>query len=242
MKEKYKHSREDQLDTSPARIVPMLISMFKPSSVADVGCGVGNWLFEFQKNNVTDLLGIDGFHMDKNLFMLEQSQLHITNMDEPFSVHRKYDMAISLEVAEHIRKDSADTFITCLCNLSDTIIFSAAIPGQGGQNHVNEQWPSYWKEKFESKGFMFQDIIRPVIWNDEKIRYWYKQNMFVATRHPLPKNTMENRIMDVMHPEMLDVKMAESFKGEFGIRRALKSLLNSIRLAVRHTLGMNRNL
>lgn len=139
MKEKYRHSPENSSDTSPSVVVPILVSMFKPSSVVDVGCGVGNWLHEFKNNGVSDLVGIDGAHLNTSLYMLDESKLHITNMEEPFSLPRKYDLVISLEVAEHVSEKSADSFVACLCNLSDTIAFSAAVPGQGGQNHINEQ-------------------------------------------------------------------------------------------------------
>ena len=37
----------------------------------------------------------------------------------------------------------------------DAVLFSAAIPGQGGQDHLNEQWPEYWQKKFEVNGYYF---------------------------------------------------------------------------------------
>jgi hypothetical protein len=239
MKQIYKHSQTDQLDTSPSQIVPILMASFNPKSVIDVGCGVGNWLEEFKRNHVVDLFGIDGHHLDKGLFMLDQSNLLMTDMNEPFKINRRFDLAISLEVAEHLKREAADNFVSSLCSISDLIVFSAAIPGQGGQNHLNEQWPSYWKKKFESRGFGFYDVMRPKIWNNEKVQYCYKQNIFIASKTKLPGVIAKEAIMDVVHPQMLSSKLSEALRGEFGVRVALKTLFSSLDVAVRHRLRLN---
>jgi len=88
-------------------------------------------------------------------------------------------MALCLEVAEHLQGSSAENFIKVLTTYSDVIVFSAAIPDQGGFNHINEQWPSYWENIFSKYQFRKYDIIRPLIWNDPSIQFWYRQNMFV---------------------------------------------------------------
>src|SRR5438034_7185725 len=48
----------------------------------------------------------------------------------------------------------------------------------GGTHHINEQWPSYWIAFFQENGFQALDCIRPSIWNNEKVAWWYAQNMF----------------------------------------------------------------
>jgi hypothetical protein len=91
----------------------------------------------------------------------------------------RYDLAISLEVAEHLHEKAADNFFRQLTRLSDRILFSAAIPGQGGLHHLNERSPGYWAEKFRDCGFTQLDILRPRFWDDDRIAWWYRQNFFL---------------------------------------------------------------
>jgi hypothetical protein len=114
------------------------------------------------------------------------------------------------------------------------VVFSAAVPGQGGQNHINEQWPSYWKKKFEENGYYFNDIIRPLIWMNDNIRIHYRQNIFVASKTPVRQNFETSPIIDMLHPDMLQVKMTEAMNGEFGARIAANSLIKSVALSLRN--------
>jgi len=104
---------------------------------------------------------------------------------------------MSLEVAEHLPEDKADLFVSVLVAHAEKIVFSAAIPSQGGQNHLNEQWPEYWQKKFEKHGYYFHDTIRPLIWNNAAIDWWYRQNMFLVT-----KERSDVKILPVIHPEL----------------------------------------
>ena len=237
MKKKYLHTANDIIDTSPSVLVPVIIKLFTPESLIDVGCGIGNWLKEFEKNNVKDLFGIDGTHLDKSLFLLETDKLSLIDLEKPFTLKRKFDVAISLEVAEHLNEIAADNFVKSLCSLSEIVVFSAAVPGQGGQNHINEQWPSYWKKKFESNGYFFNDIIRPIIWSNEKVRVWYKQNIFVATKNPLSQNAANDRIVDMLHPDLLQAKMKEMMNGQFGVKIAASAFRKSLELSFKKKMG-----
>ena len=100
------------------------------------------------------------------------------------AVTRRYDLAISIEVAEHIEPGNAEEFVRLLTGLSDTVLFSAAIPGQGGTGHVNEQWPEYWAALFRASGYGAMDCLRTKIWDDAQIPFWYRQNclIFAAQR------------------------------------------------------------
>jgi 2-polyprenyl-3-methyl-5-hydroxy-6-metoxy-1,4-benzoquinol methylase len=66
----------------------------------------------------------------------------------------KFDLVISLETAEHLPPDCSEQFVENLVNhASGTICFSAAIPGQGGDGHINEQTPEFWFLLFEIHGY-----------------------------------------------------------------------------------------
>lgn len=83
-----------------------------------------------------------------------------------------------LEVAKHLEKTSADNLIYSLIKTSDVVMFSAAYKHQGGVNHKNENFHSYWANLFLKYNFVPFDIIRPAIGSNEKVSYWYRENTF----------------------------------------------------------------
>jgi SAM-dependent methyltransferase len=228
MKKKYVHKDNSRLDTSPEEIVTFLLSFLKMNSVVDVGCGIGHWLVALKSKGTDDVLGIDGFHLDKSLFLLDQSQIRQFDLEQPFSLDRTFDLAICLEVAEHISPANAATLIESLTRLSDTILFSAAIPGQGGQNHINEQWPSYWQEKFAQFGFQLYDVIRPQIWWNTKIKSYYRQNIFIASRYPIILDK-PLKVIDAVHPDLLLDKASKYITGAYGLNKTLKAWIKNKR-------------
>lgn len=227
-KVKYRHTALEKVDRSAEIVVPVLLSMIDVKSVVDVGCGIGNWLKAFSENNVKDIYGIDGKHLNPADFKLSEDVLLRVDLEKPFQLDRKFDLAVSIEVAEHISPRNAKSFVESICKLSDTVVFSAAAPGQGGQNHLNEQPPSYWIEIFRENGFDFEDRIRPLIWNEKDVQTWYKQNMLLFRRSSGYVPTGNRGITDMLHPDLLTSKMIEVEEGAFGVNFALKSLLNAI--------------
>lgn len=185
------------------------MKLLNPNSVVDVGCGLAQWLSVFRDAGVSDILGIDGNHVPRELIYIDQDCFMTYDLEEckNFSIDRKYDLAVSLEVAEHLLPDKADGSVDMLTSLSDVILFSAAIPGQTGENHFNEQPHDYWQGKFLLKGYYMMDILRPVIWNNININWWYRQNIFLLIKkdHPLydESNVFDGR--QIVHPELLEM-------------------------------------
>jgi SAM-dependent methyltransferase len=165
-------------EASAAKIVPIVLELWPARSVVDFGCGDGGWLAAFQSAGVDDVLGLDGPWIDMSLLKIPASQFRRVALDELVAFDRRFDLAISLEVAEHLAPDRADLFVTSLTSLAPVVLFSAAVPGQGGVHHVNEQWPSYWTARFGARGYQAIDI-RPSIWNDEAVAWWYRQNLLL---------------------------------------------------------------
>ncbi len=160
-------------------IVPIILRIFSVTSVIDVGCGVGTWLSIFNKNGVKKIKGFDTNDLPLENYFIEKDKIQ-TNCDlssPAFSLNTKADMTICLEVAEHLHQTAADYLIKNLVDSSPVVVFSAAYPDQTGVNHVNEQPPWYWREKFNRHGYLEIDFIRPVIWTDERISWWYRQNI-----------------------------------------------------------------
>jgi SAM-dependent methyltransferase len=197
----YSHSELQHNIISPKEIIPFLVSIFAPKSVLDVGCGIGTWLYVFKQNGIENILGIDGEYVNKDLLYkyIAPEEFKGIDLSKPFDLQDKFDIVISLEVAEHLPLSCAELFIDSLCKHSDTIIFSAAVPSQDGQHHLNEQWPSYWGKLFEKQGYTCYDLIRPKIWNNPKVDVWYKQNMFVYSKQKLAAEP--SIILDCIHPD-----------------------------------------
>jgi len=167
---------------SAARIVSYLAPLFTPKSIVEIGCGNAHWTYEFIASGVSDYLVTDGPWNNIDNLLVDRAAIRSLDLNEFNSLGRKFDMAVCLEVAEHVQEIAAENIIRTLTEASDIVLFGAAIPLQGGYGHINEQWPSYWRSIFEKFGFIAFDIIRPKFWNDQDIHYWYRQNTFIYVR------------------------------------------------------------
>ena len=181
---------------SAAEILPFVLDLVRPSSVCDFGCGKGAWLSICTKLGVIDILGIDGPQVPQADLLIEPMQFHTHDFenDQKLSLGRHFDLAISLEVAEHVKECHADAFIRSLVAAAPFLLFSAAIPMQGGNGHVNEQWPSYWLRQFESHEYRAYDCIRPIFWDNPRVEWWYAQNTFL-----IASSSVEHQLANVSH-------------------------------------------
>lgn len=180
-------------------------------SVIDIGCGRGVWLVEFAARGVQQTLGRDGPWVNNPRLLIAPEHFVETDLSKPFTMSERFDLAMSLEVAEHIDELGAETFVDNLVQLSDTIMFSAAIAGQGGQHHVNEQPLSYWVQKFAQRGYRPVDALRPHIWNNQDICWWYRQNLVFFCRDSSPHLAALERYRD-QAPAILDLAHPQGFK------------------------------
>jgi SAM-dependent methyltransferase len=162
--------------------VPLLLGLAEPRSVVDVGCGLGTWLSVFRNRGIEDVHGVDGTWVDPALLEIPRAAFTPADLERPLALGRSFDLAISLEVAEHLPAAAADTFVDSLTALAPVVAFSASIPMQGGTNHVNEQWPDYWAERFEARGYVTIDAVRPRIWGNPRVDWYYAQNLLVFAR------------------------------------------------------------
>src|SRR5215469_304150 len=149
---------------SAGAVVPLVMRLLAPVSVCDVGCGIGTWLSVFQEHGVRSILGIDGAHVALEMLQIPPDDFRTSDLALPLELDRRFDLAISLEVAEHLPEASAAGFVKSLTAIAPVVLFSAAVPGQGGTGHINEQWQDYWADLFAREGFVPVDAIRPAIW------------------------------------------------------------------------------
>lgn len=209
MHNKYLHDPEIHRTKDAELIVPVLIELFNPQSVIDAGCGLGAFLKIFIENGIEDVQGIEGSWLDESKLLVSNDRIRIADIEKGFDLDRKFDMALCLEVAEHINEEHATQLIHTLTTHSDIIIFSAAVPYQGGQNHVNEKWIDYWKQLFNARGYKMYDILRPRLWDVKDIYWWYRQNIIVCISSSVQHRFEEAPVHDYIHPELYISKVAE---------------------------------
>jgi SAM-dependent methyltransferase len=157
-------------------MLPIVQRLLSPTTVIDIGCGRGAWLRAFQELGVTNIRGIDGEYVDRSKLLFPPECFTCTDLSKPFEIEDRYDLAICLEVAEHLPEKMAPILIQKLVAAAPAVLFSAALPGQLGAGHVNEKMPAYWRALFERHGYVLLDAIRPAILSDARIEWWYRQN------------------------------------------------------------------
>lgn len=190
---------------SPQIILDLILDQFPVRSALDVGCGIGNWSGYLQSKNV-EAIGIDGAWVPRENVKLKEGTFLVKDITEKFDLARRFDLVLCLEVAEHMSEQLGEELLNNLVRHGDVIVFSAAIPGQGGFEHVNEQWPSYWVAKFKARGYKAFDLVRPVVWGNQDVKFYYQQNCFVAIRESaIPERIVEQPVAwDVVHPELYE--------------------------------------
>ena len=202
------------VQSSAAVVVPLVVDRINPRTVVDVGCGEGWWARAFADVGC-DVLGIDGPWMTGDRTHIPYYAHHLTKPIPDTIGH--FDLAVSLEVAEHLPPARAESFVADLCRLADVVLFSAAIPGQGGAGHVNEQPTTYWAGLFETQDYVVSGALRWMIWDDARVENWYRQNLLVAANMSLSPEAGFPDLFDtplappwnVVHPILFDARRSQ---------------------------------
>lgn len=200
---------------SAKALLGILYKIYQPESVADFGCGRGVWLTTCEILGSKVLHGYDGPWVDESKLYSKNIEFFQSNFEAKVELRRKYDLAMSVEVAEHVSESNAENFVEMITDASDVVVFGAAAKGQGGENHINEQWQSYWIEKFKKNGYACFDIFRPALWHDKNVDWWYRQNTFLFVKEAaLSKKfdigflrSLESGIYDIVHPDSFEYRL-----------------------------------
>ncbi len=159
-------------------VVPMLVALTHPSSVLDVGCGRGAWLSEFRAQGIEKIVGMDGDYIKPSTLLFPADCFRPTELSGEFEIPPgRFDLAICLEVAEHLPARNSRHLVRQLASAAPQVLFSAAPPGQGGGGHINCQPLSYWRKAFEECGHRMLDPFRPKLRDERRLAWWYRQNM-----------------------------------------------------------------
>ncbi len=230
--EKYHAARLEGAASSAAVVIPLLLDLFPwVTSVVDAGCSAGAWLHEFQLHGISRLLGIDRANIPPRLLQIDVSQFRQIDLCRPLPPLGRFDLALSLEVGDCLPGDVAQQFVAGLTGLSDVVVFSAAAPGQSKQQTLHERWPSYWRGLFADCRFTCFDILRERLWYDQRVDWWYSQNMLVFVSefrkdllNGLPA-TRRAAMLDIVHPRAF-----ECFRTEASVGGDVRLLLYPFRM------------
>jgi len=166
---------------SAQRVVPIVQAATGAKAIADFGCGEGAWLSVWKQAGLR-VQGVDGDYVNRSRLLIDASEFMAADLSQHVNLGRRFDLVQSLETAEHLQEQYATTFVATLTAHADMVLFSAAVPGQGGEHHVNEQRLEYWRALFREQGFQPVDCVRPLIRGDEQVQRWYRCNTLLYVR------------------------------------------------------------
>jgi SAM-dependent methyltransferase len=197
---------------SAREVIPLVLEIIQPQSVIDVGCGVGSWLAVFQEFGLEDFLGVDVDYIDKKIFKIPEDKYLPFDLKKPLKLDRQFDLVMCLEMAAYLPSECAEILVNSLTELGSVVLFSSAVPFQDNPEvQVNQQWPEYWVNFFQQKGYVVIDCLREKIWKNQNISWWFSQNMLLFVKqdylesHERLKRELENTRtaqLSLVHPQM----------------------------------------
>jgi len=184
------YEKSIRVDRMPSyiTIAEYLNNTYGPKSVIDYGCGCGWILYYLKKAGVERICGIEpslaAMEVQTDSMIKEavfQKYLHVP-LEMP-SIY--FDMALCVEVAEHINEVFSNVFISNITSRTNFLVFSVATPGQGGVGHVNEHPWNYWFKNFQVVGFVEREKETVAIQQHLKknrAKSWYSNNIRILRR------------------------------------------------------------
>ncbi len=204
----YKHQARASFNSANVVLDYLFSIIGKPKSILDIGCGAGTWLAAAQERGIEDIFGLDGSDSAGESLLISKSKFKAQDLSATFDLARSFDLMMSLEVAEHLPISCHKAYASSLANHGDLVLFSGAIPYQGGTGHISENWPQYWAALFAEQGFSCFDMLRTYLWDLRGVDFWYKQNILIFAKDEAAKNLeakgfqATERVLALVHPEM----------------------------------------
>ncbi|MGI3184284.1 methyltransferase domain-containing protein [Nioella aestuarii] len=204
----------------------ILWAYLQPKSVIDLGCGLGFFLRACKAKGAS-IKGVDGDWIDPEDSVVPKSVRQVADLNRPYKARKRYDLATTIEVAEHLSPERSEGFVDDLCALSDVVLFSAGVPGQGGAGHINLRFQGEWAEMFQDRGYACYDPIRRRIASFDAVLPWLMQNvlLYVKDGVEVSPSLAEHRI----HPR------AASYVCDWHYNRRIKTFQRRLRAARKKT-------
>lgn len=220
---------------SASVVLQHVFDVLHPTSIVDIGCGPGYWLRAASDLGVEEILGVDGDWVLQGDLQIARDKFLVHDLTQPLNLGTRFDLALSIEVGEHLLDQDAAVFVRSLCAASDRVLFSAAIPNQGGSNHVNEQWPLYWYDHFSQLGYDCYDVIRPVVWNNPRVSCYYAQNCLLFAKPGAVSGVGSPTVpQSLVHPDLWMMKTTS-------LQALLRQLPNAVKKSIRRRVSREKN-
>ncbi len=191
-------------------LVPLIMERVQPTSVLDLGAGVGSFMRSFLDHGVDDVAGVDLGGFDPALFVVDPALVDQGDLSEPVDRGRRYDLAMSLEVGGYL--SAHDTLVGSLVRHAPVVVFSAAVPSQDVLHQPHGAFPSTWARRFAAHDYVMLDVFRPVLWDDPRLPFWFRQNVLLFVHrahlddHPeLAEPAPASAPVDIVHPELYGI-------------------------------------
>lgn len=222
-------------------IVPLVMRLVEPKSVVDVGCGIGAWLKIVTEQGVEDILGLDGEYVDCSRLLIDPNCFQKVDLQNPQALSRSFDLATCLEVGEHLPARSAPSLVKLLVDAAPLVLFSAAVPGQGGTHHVNEQWPQYWQNLFAQHGYEKLDPFRRHICFDRRVRWWYRQNIYLyASQEAINNSEVLKKEVEWAKQNDMEILHSSLFVHQTYLSGLLRLIPGTVRRAIKNAMTTRR--
>lgn len=207
---------------SARAVAAILLAEMKITSLLDIGAGHGAWAAEWLAAGVKNVLAVDGDYVRKEQLAIPKKNFRAHDLATPLDLKKRFDLVQTLEVAEHLPADKAELFVDNLTRHGDVILFSAAVPHQGGEHHVNEQPPEYWRRKFAGRGYRVFDFVRPRLEGRGEVMPWYRFNSYIYANE-----AGEKRLSEAMLATRVPEGQELAIGGDFAwvLRRAAVRLI-----------------
>lgn len=136
------------------RLASYIKNYMRPSKFIDFGCSTGLYLREMQIQ-IPELESV-GYEFSKDAVDMALCKNVIEfDLTKKLDIDKKENtLGLCLEVLEHIDDSNWLPVLKNLSSLCDTIIFSAAVPGQGGTGHINCRNKIDWIYRFHTLGWI----------------------------------------------------------------------------------------
>jgi SAM-dependent methyltransferase len=227
---------------SARAVAPFVLRHLRPRSVLDVGCGAGAWVAAYRQAGASTVMGVDGDYVRRDQLLFDPARFRAFDVAKPFSLGQHFDLAQCLEVAEHLDPAGSETLVDNLVAHAPIVVFSAAPPGQGGENHVNERPYEYWRDLFDSRGYSLFDFLRPRFHRSNRVEHWYRYNMLVFVRHDAIANLSPSVASTRVDPHL---PVPDHAPMRWRVRRAVLSRLPvpavTWMASVKHAMVLRRN-
>ena len=213
----YEYQRTGSARSARA-LLPVVVDALGIASVLDVGCGAGAWLAGYNELGISDHIGVDGDYVDRSMLFVEAGKFLPRDISAPFDLGRRFDLVQCLEVGEHVPTAASGTLVDNIVRHGKRVLFSAAVPGQGGEDHINEQPYEFWRNLFAERGYRLFDFVRPRIRDVAGIEPWYRYNVLFFA-HDDTANELSPAVTATRVPD--DAPIKDYSAAGYRLRKAL---------------------